>query len=68
MRAFVTGRTGCIGKRLVRRLSERSDESVHVLVYQPTPELIDGLTPFWIAGAEGVKFIREAAPVRRKRE
>jgi nucleoside-diphosphate-sugar epimerase len=66
MRAFATGGTGCISKPLVRRLSEASDESVHVLV--SAPELIDGLTPFWSAEAERVKFIREAAPVRRKRE
>jgi len=57
MSAFITGGTGFIGKRLVRRLLERSHEVVHVLVYQPTPELIDGLTSFWGAGAERVRFV-----------
>jgi NAD(P)-dependent dehydrogenase (short-subunit alcohol dehydrogenase family) len=58
MIAFVTGGTGFIGKRLVRRLLERSHETIYVLAYQPTPEQIDGLTAFWGAAAAGrVKFI-----------
>ena len=57
MSAFVTGGTGFIGRRLVRRLLERDHETVNLLVYQPTPDLIDGLRTFWGKGAERVKFI-----------
>lgn len=57
MSAFVTGGTGFIGRRLVRRLLERDHDAVHLLVYQPTPELIEGLRAFWGDGAERVKFI-----------
>ncbi len=34
MSAFVTGGTGFIGKRLVRRLLERDGEPVYILVRQ----------------------------------
>ena len=49
MSAFVTGGTGFIGKRLVRRLLERDEEPVYVLVYPPqlTPEFVAGLKEFW---------------------
>ena len=57
MSAFVTGGTGFIGKRLVRRLLERDSEPVYVLVYKPTPELIAALKEFWGAGAERVTLI-----------
>ena len=57
MSAFVTGGTGFIGRRLVRRLLERDHETVSLLVYQPTPELIEGLKTFWGSGTERVKFI-----------
>ena len=46
-----------IGKRLVRRLLERDEEPVYVLVYQPTPELAAGLKEFWGGGAERVTLI-----------
>ena len=52
MSAFVTGATGFIGKRLVRRLLQRDNEPVYILVYKPTPELIAGLKEFWGAEAE----------------
>src|SRR5208337_5531274 len=57
MSAFVTGGTGFIGKRLVRRLLERDGEPVHILVYKPTPELVTSLKEFWGAGAERVTMI-----------
>ncbi len=57
MSAFVNGGTGFIGRSLVRRLLERDHETINLLVYQPTPDLIDGLRAFWGKGAERVKFI-----------
>ena len=57
MSAFVTGGTGFIGKRLVRRLLQRDNESVNVLVYKPTPELIAGLKEFWGADAGRVTLV-----------
>jgi NAD(P)-dependent dehydrogenase (short-subunit alcohol dehydrogenase family) len=57
MSAFVTGATGFIGKRLVRRLLQRDNEPVYILVYKPTPELIAGLKEFWGAEANRVTLI-----------
>ncbi len=57
MSAFLTGGTGFIGKRLVRRLLERDVEPVYLLVYQPTAELVAGLKEFWGAAAERVSLI-----------
>src|SRR5271166_5312638 len=57
MSVFVTGGTGFIGKRLVRRLLERDGELVHVLVYKPTPELTASLEDFWGEGAGRVTFV-----------
>ena len=57
MSAFVTGATGFIGKRLVRRLLQRDNEPVYILVYKPTPELIAGLKEFWGAEADRVMLI-----------
>ncbi len=57
MSAFVTGGTGFIGKRLVRRLLERDREPVHILVYKPTPELVTSLKEFWGADADRVALI-----------
>ncbi len=57
MSAFVTGATGFIGKRLVRRLLQRDNEPVYILVYKPTPELIAGLKEFWGAEANRVMLI-----------
>ncbi len=55
MSAFVTGGTGFIGRRLVRRLLERDREPVYVLVYQPTAELLAALNEFWGEGAESAR-------------
>ena len=57
MSAFVTGGTGFIGKRLVRRLLQRENGSVYILVYKPTPELIAALEGFWGAAADRVTLI-----------
>ena len=59
MSAFVTGGAGFIGKRLVRRLLERDEEPVYVLVWPPqmTPEFVAGLKEFWGGGAERVTLI-----------
>ena len=57
MSAFVTGGTGFIGKRLVRRLLQRDKGLVYVLVYKPTPELSAGLKEFWGADADRVTLI-----------
>jgi NAD(P)-dependent dehydrogenase (short-subunit alcohol dehydrogenase family) len=57
MSAFLTGGAGFIGKRLVRRLLERDEEPIYVLVYQPTPEFVAGLKEFWGGGTERVTLI-----------
>jgi thioester reductase-like protein len=57
MSAFVTGGTGFIGRRLVRRLLEREGQAIFLLVYQPTAELVAALNEFWGAGAERVTMI-----------
>jgi len=57
MSAFVTGGTGFIGRRLIRRLLERDSEPVYVLVHQPTEELLAALKEFWGDGAERATMI-----------
>ena len=47
MSAFVTGGTGFIGKRLVRRLLRRDGEPVYVLMFNGTPESMASLKEFW---------------------
>ena len=56
MSAFVTGGTGFIGKRLVRRLLKRGGP-VFVLAYKPTPELVAALKEFWGADADRVTLV-----------
>ncbi|MBV9286270.1 MAG: SDR family oxidoreductase [Hyphomicrobiales bacterium] len=58
MGAFITGGTGFIGKRLVRRLLARDQEPVFVLIYEPTPELEAALTEFWGEAAGRVTLIK----------
>jgi len=57
MGAFVTGGTGFIGKRLVRRLLERDSEPIYLLSFMVTPELAASLREFWGEGARRVTFI-----------
>jgi NAD(P)-dependent dehydrogenase (short-subunit alcohol dehydrogenase family) len=44
---FVTGASGFIGKRLVRRLLERPDATVFFLMLDPTPERVAHLHQYW---------------------
>jgi NAD(P)-dependent dehydrogenase (short-subunit alcohol dehydrogenase family) len=44
---FVTGATGFIGRRLVRRLLARRGAIVHFLVRDASPERLDALYAFW---------------------
>ncbi len=46
MSAFVTGGTGFIGKRLLRRLLRRDGDFVYVLMRKPTPEMVAELRAF----------------------
>ena len=57
MGAFITGGTGFIGKRLVRRLLERDDEPIAVLVRKPSAELADSLNAFWGVANGRVTFV-----------
>ena len=57
MGAFITGGTGFIGKRLVRRLLERDDEPIAVLVRKPSAELADSLNAFWGVADGRVTFV-----------
>ena len=49
---FVTGGSGFIGKRLVRRLLERPGASVYVLMREATPERMDALVAGTAAGED----------------
>ena len=49
---FVTGASGFIGKRLVRKLLERADARVYVLMRNPSAERIAGLREYWGAGED----------------
>jgi formate/nitrite transporter len=47
MEYFVTGATGFIGKRLVRKLLDRPGSTVHFLTRSGEPEKLDALYAFW---------------------
>ncbi len=47
MQYFITGASGFIGKRLVRKLLERDDSIVYFLVREAEREALDGLYEFW---------------------
>ena len=44
---FVTGASGFIGKRLVRKLLAREDATVYFLMRNPAPERLQALRKFW---------------------
>jgi NAD(P)-dependent dehydrogenase (short-subunit alcohol dehydrogenase family) len=47
MQYFVTGATGFIGKRLVRKLLERKGSVVHFLIRKESEDKIAGLREYW---------------------
>ena len=52
MHYFVTGATGFIGRRLVRRLLERRGAVVHFLLRRESEDKVEGLRQYWGAGAD----------------
>jgi NAD(P)-dependent dehydrogenase (short-subunit alcohol dehydrogenase family) len=47
MTYFVTGATGFIGKRLVKKILARKGTTVHFLMRNPAPEKISALLEYW---------------------
>ena len=54
MQYFVTGATGFIGKRLVKKLLERKGSVVHFLIRKESEDKVPGLRDFWGASAARV--------------
>ncbi|WP_210542180.1 SDR family oxidoreductase [Rhodoferax sp. PAMC 29310] len=54
MQYFVTGATGFIGKRLVKKLLERKGSVVHFLIRKESESKVAGLRQFWGASAARV--------------
>ena len=48
---FVTGASGFIGRRLVRKLLARDGATVYFLIRNATPERLERLRTFWQQGA-----------------
>jgi NAD(P)-dependent dehydrogenase (short-subunit alcohol dehydrogenase family) len=51
MHYFVTGATGFIGKRLVKKLLERKGAVVHLLIRPESESKVEGLREYWGVGA-----------------
>ena len=51
MQYFVTGATGFIGKRLVKKLLERKGSVVHFLIRKESDGKVAGLRKYWGASA-----------------
>ena len=61
MQYFVTGATGFIGKRLVKKLLERKGSTVHFLIRKESVDKVDALREFW--GLKDAKAAARAQPV-----
>ncbi len=61
MQYFVTGATGFIGKRLVKKLLERKGSVVHFLIRKESSGKVDALREFW--GLNDAKAAARALPV-----
>jgi len=61
MQYFVTGATGFIGKRLVKKLLERKGATVHFLLRKESENKVAGLREFW--GLTDTKSAARAQPV-----
>ena len=57
MHYFITDATGSIGKRLVRRLLEREDATVHFLIREESQGKVAGLQAYWGVDAGAGKAI-----------
>ncbi|MEY2951959.1 MAG: hypothetical protein RLZZ401_46, partial [Pseudomonadota bacterium] len=55
MQYFVTGATGFIGKRLVKKLLERKGSVVHFLIRKESEAKVAGLRTYWGASAARVR-------------
>jgi nucleoside-diphosphate-sugar epimerase len=55
MQYFVTGATGFIGKRLVKKLLERKGAVVHFLIRKESESKVPALREFWGASAARVR-------------
>lgn len=61
MRYFVTGATGFIGKRLVKKLLQRKGATVHFLIRKESEDKVAGLREFW--GLTDAKSAARVVPV-----
>ncbi len=61
MQYFVTGATGFIGKRLVKKLLERKGSVVHFLIRKESEGKVEGLRTYW--GLTDAKSAARAVPV-----
>ena len=64
MEYFVTGATGFIGKRLVKKLLARPDSIVHFLTRSREPEKLEALYAFW--GADKNRAIPVVGDLKEK--